>query len=52
MTAVRSLIFVALFYLWSASGRGRLPPILLGPAQLDVCACSHFWGRGVMGLLR
>jgi 1-acyl-sn-glycerol-3-phosphate acyltransferase len=50
VTAVRSLIFVALFYLWSALVAILWTPMLLGPGRWTL-AMFHFWGRGVVGLL-
>ena len=50
MTAVRSLIYVALFYLWTAVIAIGCTPILLGP-QRWTHAMFHFWGRGVTGML-
>jgi 1-acyl-sn-glycerol-3-phosphate acyltransferase len=50
VTAVRSLIFVALFYLWTALVAVACTPILLGPTRWTF-AMFHFWGRGVVRLL-
>lgn len=50
MTAVRSLLYVALFYLWTAVVAVACTPILLGPARWTH-AMFHFWGRGVVGML-
>ena len=51
MTAVRSLAFVALFYLWSAAVAIGMLPTLLGPRRWSV-AMMGLWGRGIMALLR
>ena len=50
MVAVRSLLYVALFYLWTAVIAIAATPILLGPASWTL-AMFHFWGRGVVALL-
>ncbi|ACG77041.1 1-acyl-sn-glycerol-3-phosphate acyltransferase [Phenylobacterium zucineum HLK1] len=50
MTAVRSLAYVALFYLWTAVVAVLATPILLGPRRWTF-ALFHFWGRGVVGML-
>ncbi|HEX7943205.1 MAG TPA: lysophospholipid acyltransferase family protein [Phenylobacterium sp.] len=50
MTVVRSLIYVALFYLWTATVAILATPILLGPRRWTH-AMFHFWGRGVTGML-
>lgn len=50
MTAIRSLTYVALFYLWTAFVAIGCTPILLGPASWTH-RMFHFWGRGVTGLL-
>ena len=50
MTAVRSLIYVALFYLWTAVVAVGFTPILLGPVKWTHWM-FHFWGRGVVGML-
>lgn len=52
MTALRSLIFVALFYLWSAVvAVGAAPVCLLGPRRwtMEMMRC---WARGIILLLR
>ncbi|WP_374470992.1 lysophospholipid acyltransferase family protein [Phenylobacterium sp.] len=51
MIAVRSFLYVALFYLWTAMVAVLATPVLLGPARWTL-AMFHFWGRGVVGLLR
>ncbi|HVI32683.1 lysophospholipid acyltransferase family protein [Phenylobacterium sp.] len=50
MIAVRSLLYVALFYLWTAVVAIGATPILLGPTSWTL-AMFHFWGRGVVALL-
>ena len=50
MIFVRSFLFVALFYLWTAVIAVACTPILLGPPSWTL-AMFHFWGRGVVGLL-
>ena len=50
MTAIRSLLYVALFYLWTAVVAITATPLLLGPTRW-VYAMFHVWGRGVVGLL-
>ncbi|WP_334164396.1 lysophospholipid acyltransferase family protein [Phenylobacterium sp.] len=50
MIAVRSLLYVALFYLWTAVIAVAATPILLGPARWTL-AMFHFWGRGVVAML-
>lgn len=51
MTALRSLLFVAIFYLWSASVAILITPLLLGP-RVWILRALDFWSRGVIGLLR
>ena len=51
MTAVRSLAYVLLFYFWTVLVAVGFTPILLGPDRWTF-AMFHFWGRGVVGLLR
>jgi 1-acyl-sn-glycerol-3-phosphate acyltransferase len=46
----RSLIYVTLFYLWTALVALACTPILLGPPRWSL-AMFHGWGRGVVGLL-
>jgi 1-acyl-sn-glycerol-3-phosphate acyltransferase len=48
--AVRSLIYVALFYLWTAFVAIGATPILLGPVSWTY-RMFHFWGRGVVAML-
>lgn len=50
MTALRSLLFVALFYLWSATVAILISPILLAPRRWTLRALD-FWARGVIALL-
>ena len=50
MTVLRSLLYVALFYLWTAVVAVICTPILLGPARWTL-AMFRFWGQGVTGLL-
>lgn len=50
MTAIRSLTYVALFYLWTALVAILCTPILLGPPSWTH-RMFHFWGRGVTGML-
>jgi 1-acyl-sn-glycerol-3-phosphate acyltransferase len=49
--ALRSFLYVSLFYLWTAVIAVLATPVLLGPARWTL-AMFHFWGRGVLGLLR
>jgi 1-acyl-sn-glycerol-3-phosphate acyltransferase len=50
LIAVRSLVFVALFYLWSVFVAVGLSPLLLGPRQL-VMKMINVWGKGIVWLL-
>jgi 1-acyl-sn-glycerol-3-phosphate acyltransferase len=50
VTVVRSLIYVALFYLWTALVAILCTPVLFGPRRWTH-AMFHFWGRGVTGML-
>ncbi|ODT85923.1 lysophospholipid acyltransferase family protein [Phenylobacterium sp. SCN 70-31] len=50
MIVVRSLTYVALFYLWTAACAVLATPVLLGPARWTL-ALFHIWGRGVVGML-
>ncbi|MBL8554327.1 MAG: 1-acyl-sn-glycerol-3-phosphate acyltransferase [Phenylobacterium sp.] len=50
MTAVRSLIYVALFYLWTAVVAIGCTPLLFGPRRWTY-RMFHVWGRGVTGML-
>ncbi|MBU2135591.1 MAG: 1-acyl-sn-glycerol-3-phosphate acyltransferase [Alphaproteobacteria bacterium] len=51
MTALRSLLFVALFYLWSATVAILITPLLLAP-RTWVLRALDVWSRGVIALLR
>jgi 1-acyl-sn-glycerol-3-phosphate acyltransferase len=51
VTAVRSLIFVALFYLWSALVAIVCTPLLILPHGLTLAMFDR-WSRGVLWLLR
>jgi 1-acyl-sn-glycerol-3-phosphate acyltransferase len=48
--ALRSYLYVALFYLWTALVAVGCTPILLGPSSWTL-AMFHLWGRGVLGML-
>ncbi|HMO44184.1 MAG TPA: 1-acyl-sn-glycerol-3-phosphate acyltransferase, partial [Phenylobacterium sp.] len=50
MTALRSLLFVALFYLWSAVAAFIILPVLLAPRRWTLRALD-LWARGVIALL-
>ncbi len=50
MQVVRSLVYVALFYLWTALVAVVCTPLLLGPTRWTL-AMFGFWSRGVVGLL-
>lgn len=50
MTALRSLLFVALFYLWSATIAILITPLLLAPRRWTLRALD-VWARGVIALL-
>jgi len=50
VTAVRSLLYVAFFYVWTAVIAVACTPILLGPAKWTHWM-FHFWGRGVVLML-
>jgi len=49
--AVRSALFVALFYVWSVSVALLATPLLLGPVA-GVLGMFRFWSAGVVALLR
>ena len=51
MIAIRSFLFVALFYLWTAFVAIGFTPMLIGPRRW-IWAMFHFWGRGNVVLLR
>jgi 1-acyl-sn-glycerol-3-phosphate acyltransferase len=48
--AIRSLVYVALFYLWTAAVSVICTPLLFGPARWTH-SMFHVWGRGVIGML-
>ena len=51
MTALRSLLFVALFYLWSALlAVGAAPICLLGPRRWTM-EMMRLWAKGIIALL-
>jgi len=50
VTAVRSLAFVALFYLWTALVAVGGTPLMLGPTSW-VLKLFRLWGRGIIALL-
>ncbi|THD61059.1 1-acyl-sn-glycerol-3-phosphate acyltransferase [Phenylobacterium sp.] len=50
MLAIRSLLYVVLFYLWTAMVAVGCTPILFGPSRWTL-GMFHLWGRGVVGLL-
>ena len=50
MTAVRSFIYVVLFYLWTVLVALGFTPLLFGPVRWTHWM-FHLWGRGVVGLL-
>ena len=51
MIALRSLIFVTLFYLWSIIAGLAMIPLLLAPRRWMLGAMK-IWGRGVLAILR
>ena len=51
MIALRSLIFVALFYVWSVMVAVGLSPFLLGPRSWAM-ELMRVWARGIIWLLR
>ena len=51
MLVLRSLLFVGLFYLWSAIIALSLLPLLLCPPRWTVQGLG-VWGKGIIGLLR
>lgn len=51
MIAVRSLVFVALFYLWSAIVAVCMLPLLLAPRRW-MAPLMRLWARGTMTLVR
>jgi 1-acyl-sn-glycerol-3-phosphate acyltransferase len=48
---VRSLVFVAIFYIWSAALAILFLPLMLGPLSV-ILRAFRFWTLGVMALLR
>lgn len=51
MIAVRSFLYVALFYSWTVLVCLVFTPLLFGPSRWSL-SMFHMWGRGVLGLLR
>ena len=51
MNAVRSFLYVALFYSWTVLVCLVFTPLLFGPSRWSL-SMFHMWGRGVLGLLR
>lgn len=51
MLAIRSLLFVALFYLWSVLVSLALTPMLLGPRRWMLSG-FHVWSLGINALLK
>lgn len=51
MTAVRSVLFAALFYLWSAALALAATPLLLGPPR-GILAMFRLYNAGILLLLR
>lgn len=51
MIALRSAVFVALFYLWSAVCAILMVPLLLAPRRWSVIAMG-MWARGINALLK
>ena len=51
MTAIRSIVFVALFYLWSAGISIVSTPILFGPRHWSL-RMFEIWAKGIFVLLR
>jgi 1-acyl-sn-glycerol-3-phosphate acyltransferase len=51
VTAIRSLTYVALFYLWTAVVSVVFTPLLFAPTRW-VWIMFRYWGLGVIGLLR
>ncbi|CAN7616399.1 lysophospholipid acyltransferase family protein [Phenylobacterium sp. LjRoot225] len=51
MNAIRSVLFAALFYLWSASVAILATPLLLGPLS-GILAMFRFYSTGIIVLLR
>jgi 1-acyl-sn-glycerol-3-phosphate acyltransferase len=51
LNAVRSFLYVALFYSWTVLVCLVFTPLLFGPSRWSL-SMFHMWGRGVLGLLR
>lgn len=51
MTTIRSLLFVLIFYLWSAALAIACLPVVLGPRRWTL-AVFRFWARGIFIQLR
>jgi len=51
VTTFRSLVFIVLFYLWTAAFAILCTPILFGPTRWTL-GMFHHWGRGILVLLR
>ena len=51
LTVVRSVLFVALFYLWSAAVAIGFTPLLLGPPR-PILGMFRLWSSGILVLLR
>jgi 1-acyl-sn-glycerol-3-phosphate acyltransferase len=51
VTAFRSIVFVALFYIWSVIVALSLTPVLLGPRRWAIEGL-RLWGYGIIFLLR
>jgi 1-acyl-sn-glycerol-3-phosphate acyltransferase len=51
LIAIRSLIYVVLFYLWTVLVCLVCTPLLFGPQRWSL-SMFHMWGRVVLGLLR
>ncbi|MDZ4375806.1 MAG: lysophospholipid acyltransferase family protein [Phenylobacterium sp.] len=50
MIVVRSLLYVALFYLWTAAVALLATPLLLGPVKWTL-VMFNIWGRGLVAML-
>ena len=50
MTALRSFLYVAAFYLWTTLVAVGCTPLLFGPVRWTL-GMFHMWGRGVVALL-
>jgi 1-acyl-sn-glycerol-3-phosphate acyltransferase len=51
VTALRSTLYAVLFFLWTTLVAVGFTPILFGPRRWTLWM-FHFWGRGVVGLLK